>query len=83
MIYLITYCNKTGKIMNFPTFPYACRAFSYRQCSSTPSLGSVKRPPGSSAGDGTPSVLHAMGETTRTEDDTASLPPSVGNYQIV
>ena len=59
MIYLITYCNKTGKIMNFPTFPYACRAFSYRQCSSTPSLGSVKRPPGSSAGDGTPSVLHA------------------------
>ena len=58
MIYLITYCNKTGKIMNFPTFPYACRAFPYRQCSSTPSLGSFKRPPGSSGGDGTPSVLH-------------------------
>ena len=55
MIYLMTNCNKTEKKHEFS---YACRAFPYRQCSSTPSLGSVKRPPGSSAGDGTPSVLH-------------------------
>ena len=51
----MTNCDKTEKKHEFS---YACRAFPYRQCSSTPSLGSVKRPPGSSAGDGTPSVLH-------------------------
>ena len=53
----MTNCNKTEKKHEFS---YACRAFPYRQCSSTPSLGSVKRPPGSSAGDGTPSVLHGI-----------------------
>ena len=57
----MTNCNKTEKKHEFS---YACRAFPYRQCSSTPSLGSVKRPPGSSAGDCTPSVLH--GGTSKT-----------------